>query len=203
MTMTVSEDMSTDQAPPDECSVSDCPNPIKVRHPGGDPDADGLCGMHYRRWKRNGTTESTRMSNKGKACSVPGCPTGAKSLGLCEMHYARSRSRDGEVGQASPEIGLTLYARAMQMVDTSAGPDACHPWTSTVISDMPAIFIGPRTNRSSRSARRVIAHHEGLLDDVDDQTQWVRMRDTCDPLCCNTRHMDVTKAARPNTRKDA
>lgn len=193
MTMTVSEDMTTDEAPSDVCSVEGCPNKKAAR---------GWCTKHYKRYLRTGSTEPTRTVNKGHVCSVIGCPNDATSRGWCEMHYARWR-KDGDVGDAAPKIGLSLHERAMRMVDTSAGPDACHPWTSTVIGVMPAIFIGPRDDRSSRSARRVIAHHEGLLDDVDDQSQWVRMRDTCDPLCCNTRHMDVTKAARPNTRKDA
>jgi hypothetical protein len=191
MTITVSEDMTTDGAQSGGCSV--CGAKIAAR---------GWCMKHYKRYQRTGSTDSTRTVNKGKPCSVEGCGNGAHSLGLCEMHYARQR-KDGDVGQAAPKIGLSLHERAMRMVDTSAGPDACHPWTSTVIGVMPAIFIGPRDDRTSRSARRVIAHHEGLLDDVDDQSQWIRMRDTCDPLCCNTRHMDVTNATRANTRKDA
>lgn len=197
MTTTVSEDMSTDQAPPDECSVPDCDNPTKVRHPKGHDG--GLCQMHYRRWKRHGTTESTRMTNKGQPCGVRGCPNGAKSLGLCEMHYKRQRER-GDVGEAAPEIGLPLYERAMRMVDTSAGPDACQPWTGKLTDGRLPVM---RDGRTLRSARRVIAQHTGHLVDADDKSQWVRMRPTCDELCCNVKHMDVTNAARPGTRKDA
>lgn len=197
MTTTVSEDMSTDQAPPDECSVPDCDNPIHVHNPEGHDG--GLCGKHYRRWKRHGNTEPTRMSNKGRPCSVLGCPNGAKSLGLCEMHYKRHRDHD-DVGEAAPKIGLPLYARAMRMVDTSAGQDACHPWTGKLTEGHLPVM---RDGKTVRSARRVIAHHTKRLVNADDQSQWVRMRPTCDELCCNIKHMDVTTAGRPGTRKDA
>lgn len=191
MTMTVSEDMSTEESPP-LCSVSDCPNQAR---------ALGLCQKHYQRQRRHGTTDATRVSNKGP-CGVEECGNKAWALGLCEMHYKRQR-RTGDVGSAAPETPVPLYERVMRKVDTSAGPHACHPWTGPVLNQLPIDYDGPKGGRTSKSARRVIAHELGLLADVDDQTWWVRMRATCDPLCCNAEHMEATDVGRPGTRKDA
>jgi len=192
---TISEDTNTTaRAAPATCTVEGCSNEVVAR---------GWCGKHYRRWKRHGSTEPTRMSNQGKECSVPGCGNPASKKALCAMHYTRQWLH-GDVGGPEPQTGLSAHERAMRMVDDSAGPDACHPWAGPVNStNLPLIYVGPREERTTRSARRVIAHHAGVLDDDEDQGWWIRMRESCDPLCCNVRHMEATNTDRFGTRKGA
>lgn len=195
MTITVSEEMTTDQAPP-VCSVEGCGRPRAAR---------GLCTRHYGRWRRTGSTDKpkTFKANKGHECSVQGCTNDARALGMCEMHYARHRLHDGDVGPAQAKGPIPVYERAMRMVDDSAGLDACHPWTGQQKKDVPVISDGPRGHRTLRSARRVIAHEHGLLPDMSDQRRWIKMRTECDRLCCNLRHMHVTGEGRPGTRKES
>lgn len=198
MSTETSEDMSTDEAraaPVDKpvCKVDWCTNK---------PVARGWCTGHYQQWRRTGSAESTsRMKNQGKKCSVTGCPNKARATGLCNMHYTR-KNRTGEVGPVGPKYVISPYERAMVLVDTSAGPGECHLWTGSTIDDLPVIRVGSGRDRTFRSARRVIAEHHELLGEDADQSVWVRMSDTCDPLCCNIRHMEATTAGRPGTKGD-
>lgn len=154
------------------------------------------------------TTVSEDMStgravNKGP-CRVPGCPNGAKTKDLCPMHYARWLN-DGDVGPAQKRPTRPVYDRAMDKVDQSAGPDACHPWTGMLIKGLPGVYAGGRANRTIKSARRVIAEEHKLIGTFEDegQTRWVRMRQDCDPLCCNVKHMGASTEARPFLDRDA
>lgn len=63
-------------------------------------------------------------------CTIDGCRSDAKARGWCSKHYQRWR-RHGhpETVQVIQHHGLSDYDRFMQHVDTSGGPDACHPWT--------------------------------------------------------------------------
>lgn len=196
MAITVSEDMTT--TAPAQCSEDGCPNK---------PAARGLCMKHYRRLLRNGSTKtvSGRAKNKGQACSVEGCGRPAKSKGMCTMHYTRWY-RTGEVGPADEVDTRTepMLERIAQRLDTSAGPDGCHPWTGPLTDGyLPSIYVTENGTRSTRSVRRVLAHAHGILEHSDDASLWVKMSDTCHPLCCNTAHMQVTNEARPGTRRGA
>jgi hypothetical protein len=149
---------------------------------------------HYKRTRRhNGSTAPTRMSNQGKACSVDGCGQSAYVKGLCAMHYERVRQH-GEPGSGRSQLDLSLFERVQRKVDTSAGPDACHPWTGTLIHGLPTIGVGPRGRQTKRSARRVLAQEAGLPIDGE-RKRSVLMRPSCEPLCCNVRHMHVREDA--------
>lgn len=60
------------------CTVFECSDDIL---------ALGLCGKHYDRQHRNGTTDLIRVSNAGKTCSVDGCSEPVVGGGLCRPHY--------------------------------------------------------------------------------------------------------------------
>lgn len=66
------------------CSVDDCRDPLSAK---------GMCGVHYHRAKRNGTTELTA---RPAICSVYGCDATSKAKGLCNKHYQRF-TRTGEI----------------------------------------------------------------------------------------------------------
>lgn len=194
--MSTSEEADTEaRAAPAVCQIEDC---------GEDAIARGWCEMHYQRWRRTGSTDvQSRTKNQGEECSVQGCKRPARTKGLCPMHYGR-KYRTGEVGPAGSKRAGTLFDRAMRKVDTTAGPNECHPWTgATGNYDLPVITTGARGTRTMLSVRRVIAEHHELLPEDADQSVWVRMRESCVPLCCNIRHMEVTTAGRPGTKGDA
>lgn len=177
------------------CSVPGCGNEAKIL-------SRALCLKHYRRLLRTGSTKTTRMRNAGKKCSVGKCTNEATTVGMCDMHYERQR-RNGDHGPDERLRGIPVIDRVRQMVDTSAGPDECHPWTGQAPGGLPTIYDGGRAAATTKSVRRLIAHDTGRLPQIEDQTWWVRMRDTCHPLCCNAQHMDVTDQARPGTRREA
>lgn len=144
-----------------------------------------------------------RPVNKGP-CRVKGCTNKIKTKDLCGMHYARWLNT-GDVGPAEKRPKRSVYDRAMDKVDQSAGPDACHPWTGMLIKGLPGVYEGGRQNRTIKSARRVIAEKHKLIGSFEDegQTRWVQMREDCDPLCCNHKHMRATTEARTFLGRDA
>lgn len=103
------------------CSVLDCDRPQRTR---------SLCGMHYQRLRKHGTTSSpvntcatcatgfrarsktdkfcsqncsnawNRKSNPRK-CSIPECERGHDAKGLCSMHWRRKARADGR--EANPK----------------------------------------------------------------------------------------------------
>lgn len=57
-----------------------------------------LCGTHYARWRKNGTTEKIRRAGRAQ-CSMESCERDVQARGLCPKHYGRLL-RNG-----SPEVG--------------------------------------------------------------------------------------------------
>jgi hypothetical protein len=99
-----------------ECSEEDCAKP---------PLAKGLCRNHYYRLKRNGHTGLQDRSPK--PCSVEGCDTVVKSRGMCGRHYQQWKAH-GAVQAESVEVPFVEWF--WSQVDSSGGPNACHPWTA-------------------------------------------------------------------------
>jgi hypothetical protein len=71
------------------CTVEDCQRAVYAR---------GWCGMHYKRWLRNG---SPIRGERPSTCSVATCERAAKSRGWCHAHYQRWRST-GDVREDLP-----------------------------------------------------------------------------------------------------
>lgn len=62
-----------------------------------------MCGTHYRRWHRNGTTDLVRQQGLS-VCSVEDCNDPVKGKKLCSRHYARwRRSGDLNAGRSVPQ----------------------------------------------------------------------------------------------------
>lgn len=57
-----------------------------------------LCGTHYARWRKNGTTEKLRRAGRSQ-CSMENCEKQVQGRSLCSAHYARL------VRNGSPSIG--------------------------------------------------------------------------------------------------
>lgn len=69
------------------CSVPCCYQEIKQR---------GLCKTHLSRFYRTGSTERTKIENKGTLCRAEKCNQPAKKMGHCISHYLKLR-RDGHL----------------------------------------------------------------------------------------------------------
>jgi hypothetical protein len=65
---------------PRGCAVDDCERPHYSR---------GWCEAHYRRWRRNGTTERQRSDQPPGACRVAGCDEEVNARGWCHGHHQR------------------------------------------------------------------------------------------------------------------
>lgn len=66
---------------PDTCQVAGCDRPWHAK---------GMCNMHLRRFRINGTTDRVRHDNH-HACNADGCTLPAKRKGYCPKHATRLR----------------------------------------------------------------------------------------------------------------
>ena len=134
-----------------------------------------------------------------RTCRHPdGCPRPDKARGWCSVHLDRIR-RTGAPGPA----GLLRIigddeARFESYVDRSGGPDACHPWTGSVVAaGYGSMGIGPRT-RGAHIVAWEFAHGmpvpPGHEIDHECHNEAVRAG-ACAPgvcehrRCCNERHL--------------
>lgn len=68
------------------CSVEGCDRDLDAER----LVAYGMCGMHYRRWKRHGDPNYVRPKIQGVAqCSIEGCEKVVTARGWCSKHYTR------------------------------------------------------------------------------------------------------------------
>ncbi len=111
------------------CSVDGCDRPVC----GWD-----LCAPHYKRWKKTGDVRAEVPIGRralipvGTLCAIDGCGKSAKSRGWCVRHYTRW-CRSGDPLKGTRIIRDVMDA--LERVDRSGGPDACHPWTGAQTGD--------------------------------------------------------------------
>lgn len=106
-----------------ECAVSGCDRNAHWKSKG----ARGWCLMHYKRWRAHGSAEAepVRMDNSG-SCSVDGCASSARSLGMCNAHYLRSKSSGSPSGSGKAMRGdpMRFYVAGV----LGAATDECVIW---------------------------------------------------------------------------
>lgn len=71
------------------CEASGCDRKVYAR---------GLCGRHYKQWRRHGLVQADHAPT---ACAVPSCERRAVTRGWCHGHYLRW-SRQGDVRADEP-----------------------------------------------------------------------------------------------------
>lgn len=134
-----------------------------------------------------------------RTCVVDGCNRKIVARGWCNAHYKRFR-QTGDVGSAEIQVqrqGLTDYERFMSRVDTSGGPDACHPWIGSRADHGYGWFAtGGRTVRAHRWLLGYLRGNPLCPDEAACHR--------CDnPPCCNERHLYVgTRSANMRDRDD-
>lgn len=72
--------LATYKNPKSICNVDGC---LKL-----DRLKNGLCGKHYLRFKRNGTTD-LQIRGPARGCKIEGCDRSHKCKGYCSSHYNR------------------------------------------------------------------------------------------------------------------
>lgn len=87
---------------------------------------------------------------------------------------------------------LPLVARLAQYIDTSGGPDACHPWTGYTVRSRRGVRYG-RIREGGRGTRLLLAHRVVLA--LKTGTMEPPHIEGCHSsactttLCCNERHL--------------
>ena len=103
------------------CKVDACEDYVRAR---------GWCGFHDRRNSEYGDPlggPPRQVQRTGAICSIEGCGRRHTARGWCATHFARwQKYGDAE---RHPDHELTDEQYFWRYVDTSAGPDACWPWT--------------------------------------------------------------------------
>jgi hypothetical protein len=164
------------------CSVDGCDGRVLAK---------GLCGKHYRRQQRNGTTELLR---KRTYCSIEGCNIRANTDGICSKHLWRLRSNGDPL--VSRRIVGDDEARLLMKIDRR-GPNECWPWLGGGSGDG---YGQIRIKGAARRAHIVMYEMtrgpipEGfILDHTCHKPSECDGGDTCPHrLCCNPDHVEVT-----------
>lgn len=150
------------------CSVNGC----ESKHFGL-----GLCNMHYKRQRTNGTTDS--ISKVRRICVVDECGRFRQGNGYCSTHYMRLR-RYGtlELQIVSPlEKHTVLWSR----VAVTSDDQRCWEWQGQRDKDgYGVISLEGKPCRTHRLAFRITngRHPNGMV------------RHICDnPPCCNPNHL--------------
>lgn len=110
-------------------------------------------------------------------CEIPDCERQSAARGWCQYHY-NNWYRTGSPILPPQPLPLERY---WSLVDTSAGPDACWPWTGHLRYGYGQIRVG--------GGRQVAAHRWGYEQRVGPIPDGHGVLHKCDnPPCQNDRH---------------
>lgn len=159
-------------------TIKDC---IECGEPGY---ARERCRRHYKAWQR-----TAKAAHEGEQCSFQNehCDARKFAKGLCYNHYQLVWSRekfDREPGSVGRRMAhKDQEARFWARVDTSGGPDACHPWTGA--SDENGYGIIRWNGRDQRAHR--VAYFLYTGQEIPSELDGCHKCD--DPPCCNGVHI--------------
>jgi hypothetical protein len=157
------------------CTVDGCEKPKKSRD---------YCDPHHQRAKKTGSPTGGKPIRFGRPrnqiathCTVADCDSPADSRDLCMKHYTRWL-RSGTTERRLPTEAEQIAIDMATLIDRSAGPDACWPWT------------GYRDGGYGRQASRKWAHRLGYEHAHGPIPPGMLVCHTCDnPPCCNPAHL--------------
>jgi len=155
------------------CSVTDCTSPVRSRM---------LCGKHYDRVRRTGSTDLMVIAQQ--ECAAPGCERSVIATGLCNMHYLR-RAKHGDVRADMPPKRMPRAVErddiATRILEQCKQVGDCIEWFGYV---MPSGYGTISWNSKSWVVHRAMwTAKRGPIPDDDD---W-----TLDHLCVNRRCVNV------------
>lgn len=115
----------------------------------------------------------------------------ATSFGLCQSCYMKQRRAKSRSYVGRSPTGSTVQTvidlggfedKFLSRIDTSGGPDVCHPWTHTKTKQGYGMFTS--------HAHTVLAHRLRLAMAEPDSINAPVIMHICDnPQCCNPRHL--------------
>lgn len=89
-------------------------------------------------------------------------------------------------------LGASLAVRLARYIDTSGGPDACHPWTGQTVRSRSGTRYG-KIREGGRNSKWLLAHRAVLMQATGrtppPTTQACHLCLQPNPLCCNERHL--------------
>ena len=129
------------------CTIDDCDRAHYAR---------GWCGMHYKRWLRNG---SPIRGVSPSSCAVDGCERQAKSRGWCHAHY---RLRAGLPAELT--VHCLRHSYVSHLIEDGVDPlfvqhQVGHSWASTT-----AIY----TSVGADAKNRMLHHALGRAFDSEE-----------------------------------
>lgn len=113
------------------------------------------------------------------------------SFGLCQSCYMKQRRAKSRSYVGRSPTGSTVQTvinlggfedKFLSRIDTSGGPDACHPWTHTKTKQDYGVF--------AKHGHTVLAHRLRFAMAEPDSINAPVIMHTCDnPRCCNPNHL--------------
>lgn len=103
------------------CIVDECGREGTVRR--------GLCGKHYERLRRTGTTASSRPK-LGPLCAVEGCEKPRGTRTHCPMHARRLRLHGSVGGIAPTRMSSSQPASVRISINARRTESGCLEWTA-------------------------------------------------------------------------
>lgn len=144
---------------------------------------------------------------KKPQCRESDCPRDAWARGLCSKHYQQLRKRP----DFQPIRQSDLVERFWRNVDTSAGPDACWPWTGAVHpSGYGSIYVRGSKTRLHKVHRFSFELANGPIPDGMEVDHTCHTKDCPTPgwgdahrKCCNPAHLEGVDHTRNVRRSQA
>lgn len=174
------------------CSIDGCEKPRRKRE---------WCETHYWRWRLYGSTDvaTPKAAVRGE-CSEAACSNPVRAVGLCSLHYSRSRPRDRRNKRRSQPRPVALHANMQAHVEETAG--GCWLWTRRLDRDGYGQLAGPDGKQIAAHRLSYIRAKGPILDGLEiDHLCRVRRCINPDHLEAVTHAENMRRAARAKAQR--
>jgi hypothetical protein len=143
--------------------------------------------MHYARWSKYGDPlYAVRSYGRQPETCEADCDEPTHALGLCKMHYKRSRVH----GETTDPYVRKFWAQVDQR-----GPDDCWPWTGYVASNGYGQFGGKGKDKGTNLPHRIA--YQFMVGPIPDGLVLDHLCHTTDPQCADTNDCPHRRCVNP------